>query len=109
MKTQKNCCPSTCHAERSEATGVIQAARLLAADASLPLSMTWERVFFTPYYGPFAMAMMIVVVYVPGSVPGGIVTLTIIESPNCPRPECLAASKNFTGDGGGLPAGSSNG
>lgn len=60
-------------------------------------------------YGPLVIAIVMVVVYVPGSVLGGIVTLTIIDSPNFPRPELAAALKNFTGGGGGLPAGISKG
>jgi len=37
----------TCHSERSEASEVGHAARLVRPDASLPLSMTREGAFFT--------------------------------------------------------------
>src|SRR5579875_2825727 len=109
MSTQNDCCPSTCHAERERSIWSHQPGGVAHADASLSLRMTRLWCVLIACYGPFAMGRVTVVVYVPGSVPGGIVTLTIIESPNCPRPKRLAASKNFTGGGGGLPAGSSNG
>jgi hypothetical protein len=46
-----------------------------------------------------------VVVYVPDSASEGIVTLTNITRLNTPKPERKAALKNFTGDGGVVPAG----
>src|SRR5579884_4066777 len=42
--------PLTCHAERSEASGVGHAASLVTPDASLPLSMTCRGHFFMAWH-----------------------------------------------------------
>src|SRR5579883_751536 len=46
----------TCHSERSEASEVGHAARLVRPDASLPLSMTREGAFFTACHKQYPRA-----------------------------------------------------